>query len=292
MLRFKDSQGQSGTTLMLPIFYINLDKRPDRDVGINEQLAKLQLSACRVSALDGKNLTHADREFVDEDNFILTMKRPIRHGEIGCAASHRYIWKKMVDESISFALILEDDVMLDSQLLTILQNPQFYEQFDFINLSSNSPYKLDIKDVNQLLQNNASITRRIGNDNSWKKLDWRSKWKIYQLDKLSKDIIVCSSSLAPALTSGYIVSNKAVKSFLQASSNLHFPIDYVWRYSGGFLKQGFLLNPLIVQREEIASDISGRNETYKLSFKQKLQRMRLKRQKNIRLEEVKQMYDV
>lgn len=89
-----------------------------------------------------------------------------------------------------------------------------------------------------------------------------------------------------------MLSHKAAERFLQASSNMHYPIDYVWRYCGGYLKLGFLSKPLIVQADEVVSDISGRNEIYQLSMKQKLQRMLLKHRKNIRSEQIKQMYDV
>lgn len=275
---------------MLPIFYINLDKRIDRNLHITHELERLQLSAQRLAAVDGKRLTKTDKEFVNEDSFILTMKRPIRNGEIGCAASHRAIWKRMVDENIEFAMVLEDDIILDKKILTFLHNPEFYERFDFINLSSNSPYKPKKQFANRLLQNENSIVRDRNHDKLWKVLDWRRNWKIYQLDKLSDDIIVCSCSLAPALASGYMLSHKAAERFLQASSNMHFPIDYVWRYSNGFLKQGFLLEPLIIQSEEVGSDINGRSESYKLSLRQKLQRILLKRKRNMRIEEVRQMY--
>ena len=56
------------------------------------------------------------------------------------------------------------------------------------------------------------------NQQIWQQLDWQGKWKIYELDRLSDDIIVCTCSLPPALTSGYLVSKKAAQNFLLASS--------------------------------------------------------------------------
>ena len=125
---------------MLPIFYINLDKRHDRNLQLKNQLNNLKLDAQRISAIDGSKLTLLEREFVNEHNFLLTMKRPIRDGEIGCAASHRSIWQQIVDNDLNYALVLEDDAVIDKKILTLLNHSQFYQQFDLINLSSNSPY--------------------------------------------------------------------------------------------------------------------------------------------------------
>lgn len=277
---------------MLPIFYINLDKRHDRNLQLKNQLNNLKLDAQRISAIDGSKLTLLEREFVNEHNFLLTMKRPIRDGEIGCAASHRSIWQQIVDNDLNYALVLEDDAVIDKKILTLLNHSQFYQQFDLINLSSNLPYNPNDETIKTLLQDENSVKRSKMNQQIWQQLDWRGKWKIYELDRLSDDIIVCTCSLSPALTSGYLVSKKAAQNFLLASSNMHYPIDYVWRYCGGYLKLGFLSKPLIVQADEVVSDISGRDEIYQLSMKQKLQRMLLKHRKNIRSEQIKQMYDV
>ena len=56
---------------MLPIFYINLDKRHDRNLQLKNQLNNLKLDAQRISAIDGSKLTLLEREFVNEHNFLL-----------------------------------------------------------------------------------------------------------------------------------------------------------------------------------------------------------------------------
>ena len=144
---------------MLPIFYINLDKRHDRNLQLKNQLNNLKLDAQRISAIDGSKLTLLEREFVNEHNFLLTMKRPIRDGEIGCAASHRSIWQQIVDNDLNYALVLEDDAVIDKKILTLLNHSQFYQQFDLINLSSNSPYNPNDETIKTLLQDENSVKR-------------------------------------------------------------------------------------------------------------------------------------
>lgn len=41
-------------------------------------------------------------------------KRPMTLGEVGCFLSHYNIWKKIVDENLKDALVLEDDIRFDS----------------------------------------------------------------------------------------------------------------------------------------------------------------------------------
>ena len=38
---------------------------------------------------------------------------------------------------------MEDDVIIDKQVVEMISNYQNYQDFDFINLSSNNPYSYD-----------------------------------------------------------------------------------------------------------------------------------------------------
>lgn len=199
--------------------------------------------------------------------------------------SHRLIWQKMLDDDLDYALILEDDVVLDKSLLSILNNADFYQQFDFINLSSCFPYNPNIDVLKSLLNGQKSIKR----NTNFQKIDWSKRWRIFVLHHLIDDIIICECDTTPASTCGYILSKKGAKSLLKASDELSVPIDNVWRYAGDELKQGFLAVPLITHPFEEDSNISGRN-IGKLSFINKIKRALLKRQTNPRQEDVKRMY--
>lgn len=269
---------------MIKIFYINLDKRVDRNTLVLEQLSALSLTAERLSAINGGDLDEQETSFINRENFLLNTKRHISNGEIGCALSHRLIWQKMLDNDLDYALILEDDVVLAPQLLDILNNPEFYEQFDFLNLSSNFPYSPDINILISLLNGQKSVKRNA----NFHQIDWSKHWRIFALHHLINDIVACECDNAPALTSGYILSKKCASSFLRVSDELSVPIDNVWRYADGELKQAFLANPLIVQREN-DSNILGR-DVVKLSVVQKIKRAILKRKPNPRQVDIKRMY--
>lgn len=81
--------------------------------------------------------------YVDSYKFTCLIKCPVIDGEIGCASSHRRVWKYIVDHSIDYSLVMEDDVIIDKQVVEMISNYQNYQDFDFINLSSNNPYSYD-----------------------------------------------------------------------------------------------------------------------------------------------------
>ena len=60
--------------------------------------------------------------------------RHMTYGEVGCALSHYSLWKKMIDENIDEAIILEDDVVINNPKL--LQNIQSIKNnsYDFVYL--------------------------------------------------------------------------------------------------------------------------------------------------------------
>lgn len=271
-------------------FLINLDSRADRLAFVTEQLRLLNLDCERFSAVRGDMLTESQQALFDRQQFILEQKKEVVLGEIGCAISHRTIWQKMVDENLPFALILEDDIQVSTDLPDFLANELFYCSFDFLNLSSTEPYRLDADVLQQLKV--AEITERPNKWRSrrlWRRLEWRRKWRIFRLFFYSEQFTVCECDPAPALGSGYILSLKGAKALLAASEKMFFPVDLTWRFSGGELRQAFLAKPLI---EQVLGDtnIEGRYKGYKLSEWQKIQRFFVKSRRIKRRWDVMKMY--
>ena len=93
------------------IFIVNLERSLDRKNILEKRCCELGLKVEFIKAIDGKNLSACD---------IKKMTRSINYafmpGEIGCALSHQNIYKKMIEENIPEALILEDDVTLPDNL--------------------------------------------------------------------------------------------------------------------------------------------------------------------------------
>ena len=127
------------------IIYINLDRRPDRNNNVIEQLNKLNLLPIseRFSAIDGKtlNIDNIDRKIITQNGINNAKKSDILYthltpGAIGCAMSHQAIYKKIVNENINRCLILEDDITFIEDFQNKLNNleKEITDDFDLFFL--------------------------------------------------------------------------------------------------------------------------------------------------------------
>ncbi len=95
------------------IFVINLDKDRERLRFAQEQANEKGFCFERVRGIYGRDLTEADlKECVDFFRYKLSLGRRPGLGEIGCNLSHLSVYRKMVDENITAACILEDDIFV------------------------------------------------------------------------------------------------------------------------------------------------------------------------------------
>jgi GR25 family glycosyltransferase involved in LPS biosynthesis len=120
-------------TAQLPIFYINLDSRPDRREFMEEQFARLHLNAERISAVTIADVPPALITHHDDPGILW----PVSPGDLACGLSHQLIWQRMVDENIPSALVLEDDALL-ADSITSFTAPDLSAQlgFDLLKLET------------------------------------------------------------------------------------------------------------------------------------------------------------
>lgn len=122
------------------IYMINLKRRPERRMKMENSFRELGIEYTYFEAVDGKQLT---------DNFLLEKgiklmsqyedpyhKRPMTMGEIGCFLSHYTIWEKMVAENQKEVLIFEDDIKFESyftdRILTLTHEARKIGGWDLI----------------------------------------------------------------------------------------------------------------------------------------------------------------
>ncbi len=121
------------------IYVVNLDRSKDRLNKIHKNLTDLRLKYKRFTAVDGKKLT-------DEEIKKHTTRKCMEHactpGEIGTALSHSNLWKLIKNSNSNYALILEDDAILNKNTINIIKELQInlnkqdcpYKDFDIISL--------------------------------------------------------------------------------------------------------------------------------------------------------------
>ena len=103
------------------VFVINLDKNTDRLALMNQGLHCNGVIYERFPAIYGKDLPVAEKDAaVNRFAWWCTQGYPIRDGQIGCALSHSAIYRKMVEEDIPVACVLEDDVVFDHRFSEVL----------------------------------------------------------------------------------------------------------------------------------------------------------------------------
>ena len=94
-------------------FLINLDRHPDRLARAQTRLSQAGVEAIRLPAVDGASLTPAVRRTaVSLLHALLARGRLYTPGQIGCTLSHQAVYRRMINENMPAALILEDDVLL------------------------------------------------------------------------------------------------------------------------------------------------------------------------------------
>lgn len=92
------------------VFYINLDRDKERKLHMEYMLSELGFEYERMPAIEG-TLISTPENYNDE----LAIKKngnPLVSAEIGCAASHREIYRRIVSNEIPYTLVFEDDTMV------------------------------------------------------------------------------------------------------------------------------------------------------------------------------------
>lgn len=107
----------------LPVFVINLKQATARMDGMRRQLDALSMPFIRVEAVYGRDLKlHTFTTLADAGLNARQHHVPLSLGEVGCYASHLALWERVVQEKLSAALVLEDDVLLEPQLPHVLES--------------------------------------------------------------------------------------------------------------------------------------------------------------------------
>jgi glycosyl transferase family 25 len=97
----------------MKIFVITLKESTDRQENIKLQFQNINCPFEFFYGINGKELTAKELSlYYDDVKAKKQCGRSLALGEIGCALSHRLVYKKIVEEDIDRAIILEDDSIL------------------------------------------------------------------------------------------------------------------------------------------------------------------------------------
>lgn len=99
---------------------INLDRSPHRLARMSQQLEDISWPWERLSAADGASLSMDDGALVDVQAFRRKHGKSPLPGEVGCYLSHVWAMRRLLETEKAYALILEDDVRLGSDMPSVI----------------------------------------------------------------------------------------------------------------------------------------------------------------------------
>jgi glycosyl transferase family 25 len=121
----------------LKAWVINLDRAPERLARISAQLQRLGLPWERLQAVDARALTPAQQAQLDGVGYRRRHGMEPIPGELGCYLSHVEAMRRFLASEASFALILEDDVLLRDSLPAVLRGlTDHADRWDMVKLSA------------------------------------------------------------------------------------------------------------------------------------------------------------
>lgn len=105
------------TMSMSRVIMINLLRRPERRLKMEQSFLELGMDVEHFAAIDGSQLTEENLSELGvkflhgyADPFH---NRPMTLGEIGCFLSHYRVWERMVADDLDDVLVLEDDIRFE-----------------------------------------------------------------------------------------------------------------------------------------------------------------------------------
>jgi glycosyl transferase family 25 len=227
---------------MIPLFVINLERERSKKEAIGERLDRLGISHTFVKAVDGRELDERSSSKVySPDRAISIFKRELSRGEVGCALSHLLIYRKMIEEKIEKAVILEDDAVLCEDFPDILRHlDQLPEDCECL-----------------LFGYDADIAKEI--------LLYTSFWgarKFYGKYCLKRFVKVAFG------TYGYMITLRGAKKLLERIGMIDKPIDHYTGGLGSLNLYGLSPRCLTVLKEDLekSSIVKERNELKKVLY--------------------------
>jgi glycosyl transferase family 25 len=225
--------------MSIKIFIINLKSCKDRREKTLSECKKIGFSAEIFTAIDGRELTQEQLNVMVKDHTINGLTK----GEIGCSLSHIGVYKKICDEKIERALILEDDIAFNDNIPNVLKE---VEKFD---KTVDEPFVYLLSFVKSRIENRINIFCNI------------KFYDVYRAD----------------LACGYVINLKAAQNLQDYLYPVRFTADD-WK----FFKFGAKINikavlPEVVygyQTESCISEVDG--EFSRINFKKHRRKYRPK----------------
>lgn len=204
-------------------FLINLDDSTDRLAAATHELDKQGIEFLRISAFDGRNVTPTSITDYDEKKALAYMGRVLLGGELGCYFSHLNSAKQFLATDFDYAVVLEDDMVIRSDLQACIQQivsslNQSGKLWDLVNIGAN-------------------------------------KRKIFTVVDTIENHQVLHAHYFPMTTTGLLWSRQGAAKFVSEHSRIYAPVDNFFRDWLTQTNTGFSVWPALVVASGAESEI-------------------------------------
>jgi glycosyl transferase, family 25 len=106
---------------MIPIFVISMRSSENRRKNIANQFEKRNIVFEWFDAIEGKKLNDNDLNALVDVEAVNKSPEWLTKGAIGCALSHYYVYKQIVERDLPYAVVLEDDVVISDDFMLVIE---------------------------------------------------------------------------------------------------------------------------------------------------------------------------
>ena len=125
-------------------YLINLKRASERLISAKETFEKAGINFTLEEAVDGKDLSLPHEDY-SELKYNLLHGKKTNLGELGCYFSHLNVLKKFLNTEEDWALVCEDDIELDEDIIEIINSAlESGINFDLLRLSGGSDRNKEI----------------------------------------------------------------------------------------------------------------------------------------------------
>lgn len=104
------------------IYYINLDRSPDKRKFMEAQLASSGFSYERIAAVDGRYLDMKKLSDFSVPARVKEWENLLTPNAIACSLSHHKAYCAVVDDGVDVAMILEDDILFKPEFTEVINS--------------------------------------------------------------------------------------------------------------------------------------------------------------------------
>lgn len=125
----------------MKVFVISIEDSQERRANVNKQLQSAGVKYRFFDAVNGNDGYEKYFDAYDERECLINTGRVATPGEVGCYASHLFLWKKCVSLNEPI-MIMEDDFIIDNKFTAaVVEVERLIKQYGFIRLQTETKGK-------------------------------------------------------------------------------------------------------------------------------------------------------